>query len=361
MNGRDRILTALGGGQADRVPLFIHAINEASIINIGRHFTDDLPEWQHVNLMPFEDQLKLLDALVLIHDELDVDGITSVPLETEEDIDETHYRNEWGVVMERNPHGLAVPVGHPIASLADLDSFKRPSAEDGMPLFVADMVKPRVEGRKAMFFFVEGPFTMAWYLRGLEPLMVDFIRNPDVVHRLIRMATDHALEMVDLAADAGMDAIIVEDDIADKHNPFVSSKYYATFVQPALAEIVARAHARGLKAVFHSDGNLWPILDQILAAGFDGLNPLEPEAGMDLEKVKQAYGDRICLLGNIECGWLLSSGTPAEVEAAVRHAIDVAAPGGGYILCESNSIHPGVDPVNFITMMRTAKACGVYA
>ncbi len=112
--------------------------------------------------------------------------------------------------------------------------------------------------------------------------------------------------------------------------------------------------------MFHSDGNLWPILDQILAAGFDGLNPLEPEAGMDLEKVKKAYGDRICLLGNIECGWLLSNGTPAEVEAAVKHAIDVAAPGGGYIICESNSIHPGVDAENFITMMRTAKAYGAY-
>jgi len=98
---------------------------------------------------------------------------------------------------------------------------------------------------------------------------------------------------------------------------------------------VDRAHALGLKVIRHSDGNLWSIMDILIDTGYDGLNPLEPQAGMDLKKVKDAHGDTICLLGNIDCKELLPSGTTAEVEDAVKQAIDVAAAGGGYIVCSS--------------------------
>ena len=98
--------------------------------------------------------------------------------------------------------------------------------------------------------------------------------------------------------------------------------------------------------VRHSDGNLWAILDTLIASGYDGLNPLEPQAGMDLKKVKDTCSGQICLLGNIDCMHLLPEGTPAQVDAAVRQAMDSAAAGGGYILCSSNSLHPGVNPEN---------------
>lgn len=81
---------------------------------------------------------------------------------------------------------------------------------------------------------------------------------------------------------------------------------------------------------------------------------------MDLKRVKEYCGDRICLLGNIDCGDLLSSGTEEEVEAAVIQAIEDAAPGGGYVLCSSNSIHPGVRAENFVAMIKAAKQYGVY-
>jgi uroporphyrinogen decarboxylase len=94
--------------------------------------------------------------------------------------------------------------------------------------------------------------------------------------------------------------------------------------------------------------------------GYDGLNPLEPQAGMALKRVKDYCGDRICLLGNIDCGELLCHGSEEEVVAAVYQAIQDAAPGGGYILCSSNSIHPGVKPENVVVMMRAAQEYGVY-
>jgi len=101
-------------------------------------------------------------------------------------------------------------------------------------------------------------------------------------------------------------------------------------------------------------------MDILIDSGYDGLNPLEPQAGMDLKKVKDAYGAKICLLGNIDCKELLPSGTLDQVEAAVKHAIEAGAPGGGYILCDSNSLHPGVNPENCIAMFEATKKYGRY-
>ena len=117
---------------------------------------------------------------------------------------------------------------------------------------------------------------------------------------------------------------------------------------------------RLLEKLRHSDGNLWALLDLLVATGYDGLNPLEPQADMDLKKVKAHCGDKICLLGNIDCLELLPAGTPAQVDAAVKQAIEDAAAGGGYIVCSSNSLHPAVNPENRIAMFEDNKKYGRY-
>ncbi len=81
---------------------------------------------------------------------------------------------------------------------------------------------------------------------------------------------------------------------------------------------------------------------------------------MDLKSVKKHCGDEVCLLGNIDCIELLPSGTEAEVEEAVKQAIRDAAPGGGYILCSSNTIHPGCRPENYIAMVKATHKYGSY-
>ena len=116
----------------------------------------------------------------------------------------------------------------------------------------------------------------------------------------------------------------------------------------------------GAYVIKHSDGNLWPILDMIVETGIDGINPIEPAAGMDIGEVKARYGDRVAVIGNIDCGALLSWGTQDEVREAVRRCIAVAAPGGGHILSSSDSIHSSVKPENYLTMVEAGKEYGVY-
>jgi uroporphyrinogen decarboxylase len=175
------------------------------------------------------------------------------------------------------------------------------------------------------------------------------------------MVTDYSLEQLEMLGKAGLDVLIVEDDIADKNTTLVSPQHFTEFINPYNRELVDRAHEMGIKVVRHSDGNLWPILDILIESGYDGLNPLEPQAGMSLGKVKEYCGDRLCLLGNIDCQELLPNGTPDQVRDAVKQAVADAGAGGGLIICSSNTLHPGVHPENCIAMFEATREYGRYA
>ncbi len=358
MNGKERILSALTIREPDRVPLYIHGINEGPIIGIGRHITDGLPEPKEFREMNGQEKVKLLDTLFLIHEHFGIDGFTSFEIGHESERDSRHVADDWGVVYTRSPHGLPVATGHPVRNPVDLDGFTPPHPNRNH-LLLLDMGRDRFKGEKALFWLMRGAFVRSWRLMGMENLMIQMYDNPEFVHRVARMVTDYGLEQLDMLADAGLDVLVVEDDIADRQSTLISPRQFVEFIKPYNMELVEKAHRMGLKAVAHSDGNLWPILDVMIETGYDGLNPLEPQAGMELKKVKEYCGDRLCLVGNIDCVDLLPHGTPREVEEAVRHAIADAADGGGYILCDSNSLHPGVDPLNCIAMFEAAHKHGV--
>jgi uroporphyrinogen decarboxylase len=117
----------------------------------------------------------------------------------------------------------------------------------------------------------------------------------------------------------------------------------------------------GAFAVKHTDGNIHSLLDMIVDTGIHGLHPLDPEAGMEIAEVKRNYGDRVCVIGNIDTGYLLSEAPIPEVEEAVRDTILRTAPGGGYIISSANSIHAQVKPENYTAMLHAARRVGDYA
>jgi len=317
MTGRERILTALEHREPDRVPLYIHGINEAPIIGIGRHLTEGLPEPKQIHEMSALEKAKLLDTLLLIHEQFGVDGFTSFEINHLRELDSERVEDDWGVVYRRSPHGLPVPLGHPIRSAEDLDRYTPPSPRREH-LLLLDLGRERFGGRIALFWLMRGAFVLSWRLAGMQNLMLKMYRDPPFVHRLAALTTDFNLEMLEMLAEAGLDVLVVEDDIADSRTSLISPAKFREFVAPYNRKLVERAHELGLKVVRHSDGNLWGLLDFLLDCGYDGLNPLEPQAGMHLGEVKAYCGERLCLLGNIDCMDLLPNGTPEQVEAAVR-------------------------------------------
>lgn len=368
MNGGERFLTALGLGQPDTVPTYTKGIGPEATLAIARELKEGIPDMP-INVMaplPEEDHMKLMDLFRLVYEELDIDGYANRDFESWywcvgfETVDELHIRDSWGITYRRNSDGLPVPVGHPIKRSEDLDNLP---PVIGMGAVTENMRRAATlfGERKALVGDMLGPYTAGWFLRGNAEFLMDFVLRPDFVHAVMRFVTDSAKARIEEFAQIDTKAMILSDDLAHKDSTFMSPAHYRNFVAPYHRELVSFGHALGLKMILHSDGNLWKILDDVLACGFDGLNPLEPEAGMDLASVKAAYGNRICLIGNFSIVNLLRNGTPAGVEEAVINAIEDAAGGGGYIVCDSNIITSEVKVENYITMMRATKKYGGYA
>ena len=361
MNSKERILTALSGGQPDRVPVFELYINESSIAGIA-----ELLRPEEVRVESTEDRFgeegrAIRDLYCMIVEELGLDATCSNFSIGMEPVGGGLARDKFGTVYRLSEHGEPMPLDGPIKGPSDLKGFDmvsklRPEDLDGVK-YVIDKAGPE----KAHFLCVTDPFKVSWRRRGgMQNLLMDYVLDPDLVHQLGRIATDFDIAVIDMAREIGVDAIAVPGDLAGEDATIMSPEHYREYIKPYHAEIVEAAHRRGLKIVKHTDGAIWPLLDDFVEVGFDGIHPIQPQC-MDIAEVKQYLAGRACVLGNIDCRDLLVFGTEDQVEREVKETIEKAAPGGGYIISSSNSIHPGCKAGNYIALVRAAHRYGGYA
>jgi len=359
MNGKERMLTALLLGQPDRVPVWELAFNEESIINVGKQLTPDVPPVKLAHEMTLEEKLQLLELLYRVVRELELDGLTSIHLFNRKVIDHDHIQDEWGRIFHVDRIGDAVPVKGPASAPGDMKNLKivHPH-EDEFLMLMASVGKLGKDITQVLF--VVGPFRESWAMMGgMENLLYYYKEDPQFVKDLARIATDYIVEIIDRGADLGADAIAISSDLAYNQSTLMSPRHYEEYIFPYHQEIVKHIHHRGMKAIKHSDGVMWPIMEYMVEAGFDGIHPIQPQC-MDIGEVKAKYGERICVMGNIDCTHLLPFGTREEVEKAVKDTIALAAPGGGYILSSSNTIHPSCKGENFVAMVQAAHKYGRY-
>ncbi|MGQ9596150.1 MAG: uroporphyrinogen decarboxylase family protein [Thermoproteota archaeon] len=204
-------------------------------------------------------------------------------------------------------------------------------------------------------------FEFSHYLvGGLWSLFLHYHRNKDFVHRLSEIISEYKRRVIERAIKIGADVVLTGDDYANRMGPLMSVKQFEEFVLPYLKKAVQTAKGLGVPFIKHTDGNLWPIMDMIIDSGIDALDPIEPIAGMDIGEVKERYGKRIAVIGNVDCSYTLPLGTEVEVEEAVKETIAKASPGGGHIMASSNSIHPAVKPSNYMLMIKLTKEYGRY-
>lgn len=164
-----------------------------------------------------------------------------------------------------------------------------------------------------------------------------------------------------LADDRLADGFILCSDYCFNTNPFFGPALFEEFIAPYLKEILDTYRSLGLYSIKHTDGNIMPILDQMVACGPDALHSLDPQGGVSLAEVKRLYGDRVALCGNVNCG-LLQTGTQEECEADIRRALrDGMAGGPGYIFCTSNCVYTGLALERYELMHRIWREEGIYA
>lgn len=206
---------------------------------------------------------------------------------------------------------------------------------------------------------LEGIFETTWQGMGWEFFSKQLFTNREFLSRVFNTYTDFTIAWYNAYMDGGAEVFVESGDLAYKTGPFMSPKHCEELLQPCYKRLTDAVHERGGTIILHSDGHITPLLDFIVNCGFDGLQSLEPTAGVDLAAVKKKIGDELCLLGNIDTGQVLTKGTKAEVEAAVKYAIKAAAPGGGFFLSASN-MHPAVRVQNLKWMVEATHQFGQY-
>ncbi|MCX8162470.1 MAG: uroporphyrinogen decarboxylase family protein [Candidatus Bathyarchaeota archaeon] len=184
-------------------------------------------------------------------------------------------------------------------------------------------------------------------------------RYPDFIRSYLRYRTDIAIESAKRQVEAGADGIVNGADYAYKNGPFMSPKIFKEIILPELRREVQAFKRMGAFVILHSDGNIKPLLEHIVESGVDGIQSLDPQAGIDIGEIKELYGDRICLVGNI-CLRTLNVGSLEDVARETIECIRKASPGGGHILTTANVVDVGVKFENFMKMIEVARKYGKY-
>jgi uroporphyrinogen decarboxylase len=201
---------------------------------------------------------------------------------------------------------------------------------------------------------------MSWSLMGsMEKLLLAYAQDESFSLDLSRVVTDIILGLIETAIEQGADAILLDGDLAYKTTTLMSPDTYRRLLKPYHRQCVETAHKHDIPIFKHCDGNFSAILEDFLECGFNGLHPIQPDC-MDIAAVKDRVQGRAAVFGNIDCVELLPSGSPEDVTIAVKETIKSLAPGGGYVLSSSNSIHPGCKPENVIAMLRAVNHFGHY-
>jgi len=308
-----------------------------------------LPDTSYEDFVDFMD----LDAIV----------ITDVANERYEILDETKriIRDKWGVIKRSTGELDSFPIEAPIKSENDLENYVPPDPDLPWRYDELESAVKRFKGHRAVVAFLVDVFYVVDEIRGIADHCMDVIRNPGLIEQLNKIVLDYNMKYIKNCIDIGADIIWIGGDYATNFGPVLSPKLMARFAISLLKAQVDVCKKQGIRTLKHTDGNIWSIFDMIIETGIDGIHGLDPVAGMDIGQAKVKYGDKMCLVGNIDCAQLLSWGTEEEVRQAVKECITKAGVGGGLICTSSNSIHSGVKPENYVTMVKAIREYGRYS
>ena len=236
----------------------------------------------------------------------------------------------------------------------DLELLDFPDPYDDS-LYVGPEEYARKKGEFALIFSTRLGVSPTYLSMGMEQFSYALYDNPELVEKVMDAYCRWATAVVERICQLDFDILWSSDDLAWKAAPLFSPKFFRDVVVPKIRKVVEKIT---IPWVHHSDGNILPLLDDLIDLGVRGIHPVEPGA-MDINDVKKRYGRKVCLLGNIDVN-TLSIGTPEEVEQEVRKRIREVAPGGGYIVSSGNSIPSYCKPENVLAMAEAIQKYGKY-
>jgi uroporphyrinogen decarboxylase len=357
MTKRERIASVFAHEIPDRVPVFdwvshIGLIEKAA----GQPLTLE----NAAEVIPFA-STRLLDLAPLwlpapAERRVDSRGFT---------IEGSDWFNQWIVAHPWSDFdGLARWVG---AQVEQLRAYRLPSADE---IAVATDAQRRLisaYGDTPVAGHITEPLEAAYPTIGLQNYAYLQADHPDLIQHWLDAL--HAANLAQISADANprfsrslYPVVCLTADVAFKGKPIFSPVYLRrSGYFRRIAEVCDLYHQRGVKVLFHSDGDLTSILPELVAAGIDALNPIDLAAGMDLAAVKAKYGDRLVLVGGVDGAFALPFGSVEVAREATRAALRAAMPGGGYMLGSSGAEWlNGLPAENLEAMLEVVWTEGAY-
>jgi uroporphyrinogen decarboxylase len=270
--------------------------------------------------------------------------------------------DEWRIQRQLNaPRTQSRVTKHPLRGVERLDEYESPDPDaPGRFESVEKLVK--VWGEEYAISASgggDGFFVQGWYLRGFEDLILDMHSNPTFVDQLFDKLLEFYLSAGRRMAEIGVDVYVLSDDVAMQTGPIISPRLWRRYIKPRLAKLVCALKQKGMFVLYHSDGNLEPLIPDLIETGIDALNPVQPEC-MDPARIKELYGDKLCLSGTVSVQETLPFGSVEDVTNEVKMRIATCAAGGGLIISPSNQATIDTKPENFVAVYETVKKFGRY-
>ncbi len=375
LTSRQRVITAINHEQPDRPPIILGASNATGMkmpvyqtlkrklgILAPDRYLYDWPELGAAD--PDEATLLRLKSDVRgVHDRLPA----SVLARNGQRPPHSNYIDDWGSGSKEIAPGQWFPGVHPLSEADAIDALETyPWPDMNDPQRVAHVrahaQRLRAEDQFAILAtpWLLFPLERAFAMQGMDKFLLNLALIPDFAQALLRKNLElcqtlmgHFLE----ALGDNVDMIKIGDDLGTQDRLLISPKMYRRLLKPIHAEYIAfikqRTHA---KVFFHTDGDVFDLLEDFIEIGVDVLNPIQTSAGRmaNLAELKRRTAGRLVLCGGIDTQHFLPYATPQEVYAETRRVIETLAPGGGYMLAAVHTIMEGTPPENILAMVEAA-------
>jgi uroporphyrinogen decarboxylase len=337
MTGRERLIRALERETPDRIPTLEWVLDPM----VTEQITGDT------------DQIDFARKK-------GVDGVSVSLNYRKTKIDEGHDIDEWGVTRV-STHEYPTPVGNPIKTMGDFERLTIPDPDDE---YRYQSIRSALERCKeddiAVVGRVKDVFSQPRDLMGFEDFLMSFYLEPDLLRALFEMCVEHSTCVGKNLRELGVEIVVIGDDIANNRGLLISPDMYRIMVLPYFSQLVRNLKDAGLYVIKHSDGDLSAVLEDLMNSGIDCIDPIDPLGNMDMAAVTNEWGDKVARKGNVDC---VSTLVDKPVEAVWRETagciIDASAH-PGHIISSSNSIHRGINPVNYSAFLDAAHELGTY-
>lgn len=269
----------------------------------------------------------------------------------------------WGIAHESSPTSMHMTrMHHPMKSLTSLEDMKSYPLPDYTKVDFSPLKKQMDEIHDqdlAVFVWQECTiWETAWYLRGMEVLMVDMAMEDEKATWLLDQITDKACYRAEIFARQGADIIGLGDDIGMQSSIMMPIEMYQQWLKPRLEKVIDAAKSANPDVLisYHSCGYIEPFIPDLIEVGVDILNPVQPEC-MDFKEIHEQYGEQLSFSGTIGTQKLMPFGTPEEIKEEVIRNLDIAGKKGGLFCCPTHLLEPEVPWENIEAYL---KACWEY-